>query len=79
LFPLFFPSPALFYSVSHPLLFVFSRSATIRFIAGPPYEDIAFKIVNKDWERNPKHGYRCVFDRGVLQLYLNFKRVRYRR
>uniref|UniRef100_A0A7S4IFX2 Splicing factor Cactin n=1 Tax=Vannella robusta TaxID=1487602 RepID=A0A7S4IFX2_9EUKA len=51
----------------------------IRFHAGPPYEDIAFRIVNKDWESSHRKGYRCVFDRGVLQLWFNFKRYRYRR
>ena len=51
----------------------------IRFHAGPPYEDIAFRIVNKEWESSHRKGYRCVFDRGVLQLWFNFKRYRYRR
>jgi hypothetical protein len=51
----------------------------IRFHAGPPYEDVAFKIVNKEWEYQRKHGFRCVFDRGILQLHFNFKRYRYRK
>jgi hypothetical protein len=51
----------------------------IRFHAGPPYEDIAFKILNREWEMSERHGFRCVFDRGVLQLYFNFKKHRYRR
>ena len=46
---------------------------------GPPYEDIAFKIVNQEWETNHKRGFRCRFERGILQLYFNFKRHRYRR
>merc|ERR1712224_148428 len=49
-----------------------------RFHAGPPYEDCAFKIVNREWNLSHKFGFRCVFDRGVLQLYFNFKRWRYR-
>jgi len=53
--------------------------ALIRFSAGPPYEDIAFKIVNREWDTHPKHGFRCVFDRGVLQLHVNFKRYFYRK
>jgi len=53
--------------------------AIIRFIAGPPYEDVAFKIVNREWEMQPKHGFRCVFDRGVLHLWFNFKRYHYRK
>lgn len=51
----------------------------IHFRAGPPYEDVAFKIVNKEWEYQKKHGFRCLFDRGVLQLHFNFKRSRYRK
>lgn len=33
----------------------------IIFKAGPPYEDVAFEIVNKDWEMGEKHGFKCVF------------------
>mmetsp|Transcript_14758 Transcript_14758/g.25107 ORF Transcript_14758/g.25107 Transcript_14758/m.25107 type:complete len:138 (+) Transcript_14758:1852-2265(+) len=51
----------------------------IRFKAGAPYEDIAFKIVNKEWDMFEKHGFKNVFDRGVMQLHFNFKRARYRR
>lgn len=51
----------------------------IRFTAGPPYEDIAFKILNKEWDKHPKAGFLRVFDRGVLQVNFNFKRVFYRR
>lgn len=53
--------------------------ATIIFSAGPPYEDIAFKIVNKEWEHSHKRGFRSSFDRGVLQLYFNFRRSFYRK
>lgn len=56
-----------------------SDTVLLRFHAGPPYEDIAFKIVNKEWQLNHRFGFRVVFDRGVLQLYFNFKRWRYRR
>eukprot|EP00808_Paulinella_micropora_P018606 g71867.t1 len=63
----------------------------IRFSAGPPYEDIMFKIVNKEWEYSHKRGFKCeweyshkrgfkcVFDKGVLHLYFNFRRYFYRR
>jgi hypothetical protein len=51
----------------------------IRFHAGPPYEDIAFKIVNREWERSHSRGYRCTFERGILHLYFRFKRYKYRR
>mgnify|MGYP001195193621 FL=1 len=51
----------------------------LRFHAGPPYEDIAFKILNKEWNKLPRHGFRCVFERGILHLHFNFKRHFYRR
>lgn len=55
------------------------ETAQLRFHAGPPYEDVAFKIVNCEWNLQHRWGFRVVFDRGVLQLYFNFKRWRYRR
>lgn len=54
-------------------------TAIIRFHAGPPYQDIAFKIINKQWDTHPYAGFKCVFDRGILQLHFNFKRAWYRR
>ena len=51
----------------------------LRLHAGPPYEDIAFRVVNKEWEYSHKKGYKCTFERGILHLYFNFKRQRYRR
>ncbi|VDM67139.1 unnamed protein product, partial [Strongylus vulgaris] len=39
--------------------------AVIRFKAGPPYEDIAFKCVNREWEVSHKHGYKCQFQNGM--------------
>jgi len=51
----------------------------IRFHAGPPYEDIAFKIVNREWDMSEKAGFKNVFDRGILYMYFNFKRYRYKR
>ncbi|KAG0150577.1 hypothetical protein CROQUDRAFT_87758 [Cronartium quercuum f. sp. fusiforme G11] len=53
--------------------------ATLLFKAGPPYEDIAFTIVNKDWEHSHKRGFRSSFDRGVLQLHFTLKRIHYRK
>ncbi|KAH8929888.1 hypothetical protein BT69DRAFT_1235567 [Atractiella rhizophila] len=49
------------------------------FQAGPPYEDIAFRIVNREWALGKKSGFRSSFDRGVLQLHINFKRHFYRK
>ena len=51
----------------------------IRFHAGAPYEDIAFKIVNREWNRSRKRGFRSTFERGVLSLYFNFTTHWYRR
>ncbi|KAJ1978561.1 hypothetical protein H4R34_003161 [Dimargaris verticillata] len=51
----------------------------LRFKAGPPYEDLAFRIINKEWEYSRRFGFRSVFDRGVLKLYFWFKRLHYRR
>jgi hypothetical protein len=52
---------------------------TLRFHAGPPYEDIAFKIVNREWEFSYKRGFRCQFHNNIFQLWFHFKRYRYRR
>ncbi|CAG9462954.1 unnamed protein product [Pedinophyceae sp. YPF-701] len=51
----------------------------LRFVAGPPYEDVAFRIVNQEWEYSHKKGFKCVFDRGILHLFFNFVRQSYRR
>merc|ERR1712230_232363 len=54
-------------------------TCTLVFKAGPPYEDIAFTIVNKPWEHSHKRGFRSTFDRGVLQLHFNLQRQFYRK
>ena len=51
----------------------------IRFKAGPPYEDVAFKIINREWNRSRKRGFKSTFERGVLSLYFNFTTHWYRR
>jgi hypothetical protein len=56
-----------------------AETVVLRFHAGPPYEDVAFKIINREWNLSHRWGFRVVFDRGVLQLYFNVKRWRYRR
>ncbi|XP_048736311.1 splicing factor Cactin-like [Ostrea edulis] len=53
--------------------------AVLKFHAGPPYEDIAFKIVHREWEYSYKHGFRCQFQNNIFQLWFHFKRYRYRR
>lgn len=51
----------------------------LRFHAGPPYEDIAFKIVNREWEYSHKKGFRSQFHKNIFQLWFHFRRYRYRR
>ncbi|KAK8035441.1 Cactin [Apiospora rasikravindrae] len=42
----------------------------IRFIAGPPYEDIAFRIVDREWDYSAKRerGFRSSFDKDDPEL-----------
>jgi hypothetical protein len=49
------------------------------FHAGPPYEDIAFRIVNGEWATGKRSGFKCRFQNGVLSLYFVFQTVRYRK
>ncbi|KAF9057411.1 mid region of cactin-domain-containing protein [Panaeolus papilionaceus] len=55
------------------------ETVLLHFSAGPPYEDIAFRIVNREWEYSHKRGFRSSFDRGCLSLWFNFKRSFYRK
>ena len=64
--------------------FYLQRSETpdmciIRFESGAPYEDIAFKIINREWKTRVKGDFLNIFDKGVLKLYFKFKRFRYKR
>jgi hypothetical protein len=56
-----------------------TETCIIRFHAGPPYEDIAFRIVNREWDFSDRNGFKCFFDKGILHLYFCFKRYRYKR
>ncbi|KID98064.1 Cactin, domain protein, partial [Metarhizium majus ARSEF 297] len=53
----------------------------IRFIAGPPYEDIAFRIVDREWDYSAKRdrGFKSSFEKGILQLHFQFKKIFYRK
>ena len=53
--------------------------AILKFKAGPPYEDLAFKVVNKQWEMGRQRGFRSQFQHNVLQVWFHFRRERYRR
>ncbi|KAJ3892496.1 mid region of cactin-domain-containing protein [Lentinula edodes] len=55
------------------------ETVLLLFSAGPPYEDIAFRIVNREWEFSHKRGFRSSFDRGCLSLWFNFRRNFYRK
>lgn len=55
------------------------ETCLIIFEAGPPYETIAFRIVNKPWNMSHQRGFKAVFERGVLQLHFNFQRMFYRK
>lgn len=48
------------------------ETVILKFIAGAPYEDIAFRIVNKEWVYGHRRGFRSSFDRGILQLYCEY-------
>lgn len=53
----------------------------IRFMSGPPYEDVAFRIVDRDWDYSAKHdrGFNSTFEDGILTLHFSFKKVYYRK
>lgn len=53
--------------------------SVLRFHAGPPYEDVAFKIVSKEWDISHRHGFRNQFQNGIYQLWFHFRKWKYRR
>lgn len=55
------------------------ETVILKFISSAPYEDIAFRIVNEKWDMTRRSGFRYVFERGILRLYFNLKRDRYRK
>ena len=44
----------------------------IRFISGPPYEDLAFRIVDKEWDFSAKRerGFRSSFDKVRMDAFI---------
>ncbi|KAK2967183.1 hypothetical protein RJ640_005227 [Escallonia rubra] len=46
----------------------------IRFSAGKQYQELAFRIINEEWDYSPKRGFKSAFDNGTLHLYFNFER-----
>lgn len=51
----------------------------LKIMAGAPYEDIAFKIVDRPWEYASRNGFRSQFQHHIFQLWFHFQRERYRR
>ncbi|KNC48231.1 uncharacterized protein AMSG_04462 [Thecamonas trahens ATCC 50062] len=55
------------------------ETATLLISPGPPYLDLAFSTLDKSWDRRPRAGYRCTFERGVFKLNFRYKRQIYRK
>jgi hypothetical protein len=69
------------------------ETCILRFIAGPPYLDVAFRIIDRDWDYSSRfnRGFKSSFDKvcpfihicpdikGILQLHFQFKKVFYRK
>ncbi|KAI9724239.1 MAG: hypothetical protein M1828_003662 [Chrysothrix sp. TS-e1954] len=55
-----------------------SETCVIHFIAGPPYLDIAFRIVDREWDYSGR-TFLSQFSGGCLRLSFQFKRVFYRK
>ncbi|CAF5098937.1 unnamed protein product [Rotaria sp. Silwood1] len=53
--------------------------SVLKFHAGPPYEDIAFKIINEEWDKSCKHEFQCRFHNGILRLWFKFRKYKYHR
>jgi len=51
----------------------------IRFVAGPPYLDIAFQIMNREWRFGKRAEVVNKFEKGVLHLHFQLKKYGYRR
>lgn len=55
------------------------ETCTLAFTAGPPYADVSFTIVSKDWDRSKKSdGYISSWQNGLLTLCFLFKKTHYR-
>ena len=83
-FNVFYPdlidkSKAPTYKIERDVSSINDDTCILKISSGPPYEDVAFRIVNKEWEYSHKKGFKCTFERGIFHLYVNFKRPRYRR
>ncbi|OII75334.1 uncharacterized protein cubi_01855 [Cryptosporidium ubiquitum] len=43
------------------------------------YKDVGFSIIDKEWDLNPKNGFKSYFENSTLHLNFNFKQPKYKR
>lgn len=43
------------------------------------YKDVGFSIIDKEWDLNPKNGFKSYFENATLHLNFNFKQPKYKR
>lgn len=43
------------------------------------YKDVGFPIIDKEWDLNPKNGFKSYFENATLHLNFNFKQPKYKR
>lgn len=58
-----------------------NNTCIIKFQAQAPYQDIAFRIVDRQWDSSSHRGagFKSKFENGVLQLHFRFRKVFYRK
>ncbi|KAK5128661.1 hypothetical protein LTR08_003933 [Meristemomyces frigidus] len=57
-------------------------TCVLRFVSpGVPYGDVAFRVVDREWDFSAKRerGFRSRFEGGVLGLWFQFKKIYYRK
>ncbi|KAL3128068.1 cactin-like protein [Cryptosporidium hominis] len=43
------------------------------------YKDVGFSIIDKEWDLNPRSGFKSYFENSTLYLNFNFKQTKYKR
>ncbi|KAJ1610410.1 cactin-like protein [Cryptosporidium canis] len=43
------------------------------------YKDVGFSIIDREWDLNPKNGFKSFFENATLHLNFNFKQPKYKR
>ncbi|KII69961.1 Cactin [Thelohanellus kitauei] len=51
------------------------ESSILTISSGPPYDNISFKILNKEWNFNSREGFTCQFAKNTFQLWFYFKKT----